>query len=108
MAIERMKRVEKDDAEEIHNLACYYSEGSFGLPQDRDKALELWHRAGELGHTISFTKIAHGYFYGIGMERDMKKATHYWELAAMGGGMFMQGITLVVMMVVMQEIMIGH
>ena len=57
-----------------------------GLPQDRDKATELWLRAGELGCAESYYCVADAYLEGRGVERDMKKAKHYWELAAMGGG----------------------
>ena len=81
------KRMEVDDVQAIHNLACYYAEGELGLPQDWEKALELWHRAGELGYTRSYYNIGNTYVFGRGAGRDMKKATHYWELAAIGGSM---------------------
>ena len=55
------------------------------MPQDRTKALELWHRAAKLGHTVSYFSIGNAYYFGRGVERDEKKANHYWELAAMGG-----------------------
>ena len=79
------KRVEVDDAKAISVLGCCYAEALYGLPQDWDKALELWHRAGELGNVDSYHNIGYAYRYGRGVERDMKKATHYFELAAMGG-----------------------
>ena len=84
--IERiMKRVEMDDAHAIHNLGCYYAEGIYSVPQDRAKALELWHRAGELGSAESYNNIGNAYYNGRSVERDMKKGQHYWELATMGG-----------------------
>ena len=84
--VERIKkRVEVGDAMAIYNLACYYDEGKFDLPQDWDKALELWHRAGELGNAHSYHNIGHEYMTGRSVEGDMKKATQYFELAAMGG-----------------------
>ena len=73
------------DAEAIYNLGCCYSEGSRGLPQDHNKALELWHRAAELGHSLSYYSIGIAYRRGDGVERDEKKTNYYWELAAMGG-----------------------
>ena len=79
------KRVEVGDAQAIHNLACDYSKGGHGSPQNRDKALELWHRAGELGHSESNYNIGIAYSNGRGVEQDDKKAIHYWELAAMRG-----------------------
>jgi len=60
-------------------------DGVYGFPQDMDRALELWHRAGELGHPIAYNNIGNAYEYGRGVERDIKKAVHYWEVAAMGG-----------------------
>ena len=84
--IEQMKkRVEIGDAEAIHNLGCYYSHGSHGLPQNYAKALELWHRAAKLGNTVSYYSIGVAYDAGNGVVRDEKKALYYWELAAMGG-----------------------
>ena len=79
------KRMEVDDAEAIRNLACCYSDGLHGLPQDYNKALELWHRAAKLGKAKSYYSIGMAYDLGYGVERDEKKAVHYWELAAIGG-----------------------
>ena len=79
------KRVKIGDAEAINCLGGYYAEALNGLTQDVDKALELWHRAGELGHVHSYYNIGNAYSSGRGVGRDMKKATHYWGLAAMGG-----------------------
>ena len=79
------KRMEVGDAEAIHSLGCCYSNGLHGLPQDYAKALELWHQAAELGNTASYFNIGNSYLGGNGVERDEKKAVHYYELAAMGG-----------------------
>ena len=79
------KRMELGDTQAIYNLGCLYSDGLHGLPQDRDKALELWHKAAELGSATSYHSIAASYINGNGAERDEKKANYYWELAAMGG-----------------------
>ena len=79
------KRAELGDAGAMSNLACWYYNGSDGLPQDHAKALELWHRAAELGHALSYHNIGSAYYAGNGVVRDEKKAKHYYELAAMGG-----------------------
>ena len=81
----RKKRVEAGDANGMFLLGCNYSEGAHGLPQDRTKALNLWHRAGELGNAKAYNNIGYAYHFGEGVERDNKKADHYYELAAMGG-----------------------
>ena len=79
------KRKEAGDVRAMYIIGCGFSEGSLGLPQDYDKALELYHRAGELGYAGAYFKIGNAYHYGRGVERDVKKADHYYELAAMRG-----------------------
>ena len=81
----RVKRMEKDDAIAIYNHGVNYDKGICGLQQDFTKALELWHRAAELGHTAAYSGIGNAYYFGRGVEVDKKKTKHYWELAAMGG-----------------------
>ena len=80
-----MDRVEVGGVHAMDQLGCWYAEGMRGLPQDWDKALELWHQAGELGYTKAYCNIGLCYRNGSGVERDEKKATYYWELAAIGG-----------------------
>ena len=79
------KRVEMGDVEAMNILGYYYAEGIYGFSQNGAKALELWHRAGELGHTESYCCIGNAYVFGRGVERDKKKAQHFYELAAIGG-----------------------
>ena len=62
-----------------------YYDGKCGLQQDHEKANELWLRAGELGNAMAYQNIADVYSRGEGVEKDMKKAKHCWELSAMGG-----------------------
>ena len=84
--IERYKkRIEVGDAHAMFNLGCCYSKEGYGLRQDRTKAFELWHKAGELGIAKAYYNIGNMYYFGRGVERDDKKANHYYELAAMGG-----------------------
>jgi len=84
--IEMMKkRMEKDDPIAIYNLGCDYFHGTNGYPQDLTKALELFHRAGELGHAMAYSIIGYAYHCGRGVKRDSKKASYYYELAAMAG-----------------------
>ena len=79
------KRVEVDDAQAIYELGCFYAEGRNGLPQDRGKALELWHQSAKLGNASAYYNIGYAHLYGRGVERDETKAINYWELAAIGG-----------------------
>ena len=79
------KRMELDDPIAIFNLGYYYREGKRGFPQDYGKALELWHRAAELGEAEAYTAIGNAYEFGRGVEIDMKTGNYYYELAAMKG-----------------------
>jgi len=77
--------MEAGDAAAMFNLGCYYQNGTLGLSQDYTKALELSHRAAELGYASAYTNIGYAYYHGRGVEVDKKKAKHYYEVAAMGG-----------------------
>ena len=79
------KRMELNDAEAIYSLASFYSNGKYGLRPNQAKALELFHRAGELGNAAAYYSIGNAYHIGNGVEIDEKMAMHYWELAAMRG-----------------------
>ena len=80
-----MKRVEAGDTSSINNLGSLYSLGAMGVPQDYEKAMELWLQAGELGHARAYHSVADSYYSGEGVEKDVKKAKYYYDLAAMGG-----------------------
>ncbi|KAL7525031.1 hypothetical protein ACHAXR_000830, partial [Thalassiosira sp. AJA248-18] len=47
------KRVEAGDANAMHTLGCQYSRGHYGLAQDSNTVLELWHWAAKLGCVYS-------------------------------------------------------
>jgi len=79
------KRVEVNDVIAIHNRGVWYRDGRNGLQQNYVKALELYHRAGELGYARAYSNIGYAYHNGEGVEIDETKAVHYYELAAMGG-----------------------
>ena len=82
---DRLKKHAKvDDENAIFQLGNYYNSGSDGFLQDHEKAFELWHRAGELGLAQGNYNIGFSYLNGSGVERNDKKAKHYWELAAIG------------------------
>jgi len=79
------KRMDAGDAIAIHDTGCWYKDGEYGFPQDHTKALELWHRAAELGYAGAYCSIGYAYYNGNGVEVDKKRAKHYLELAAMKG-----------------------
>ena len=83
-AVNRLKKlVNAGNADAFDNLAGCYERGVFGLPQDMAKARQLYLKAGELGYSMAYYNLGCSYQSGEGVE--MKKAIHYWELAAMNG-----------------------
>ena len=79
------KRSEAGDPVAIFNQGNNYQVGVHGYPQDHRKALELWHRAAELGYESAYGNIGSAYYLGKGVGVDKKKAKHYYEVAAIGG-----------------------
>jgi len=79
------KRMEANDPIAIFNHANNYHNGKNGFPQDFTKALELWHQACELGFAEAYCGIGYAYETGRGVEVDIEKAKHYYELASMMG-----------------------
>ena len=77
------KRVDAGDARAITNLGFYYSRGICGLPRDHTKALELFHRAVDLGNIRSHNNIGCAYHQGRGVSSDLTKAVYYGKIAAM-------------------------
>ena len=85
-ANERDKKLaDAGNASATYNLGVYYRDGKYGFRQDHDKALKLWHRAGDLGCSEAYTNIGYAYDTGSGVEVDKKKAKHCYKLSAMGG-----------------------
>ena len=82
------ERIELNDAHAMRIIGYDYSEGLLGLSQNYAKALELWHRAGELGDADAYNNIASAYMLGEGVERVEEKAWYYYELAAMKGHVY--------------------
>ena len=79
------KRLKANDPEAMYNIGCYRNLGMHGYLKDNTKVLELWHRAGELGSTTAYTNVGYAFMNGRGVKRDVKRAIHYYEIAAMKG-----------------------
>ena len=83
--IQRLKkRMEVGDAYAFGMMGGFHATGQNGFPQDSAKAIECWHKAGRDG----YNNIGNAYDHGNGVERDKKMASHYYELAAMGGNVY--------------------
>ena len=85
-AVKRLKeRMEARDSRAMHNLGCYYRDGKYGLPQDNNKALDLWRQAAELGYADAYLNLGYACENGHCIEIDKEKALYYYELAAIKG-----------------------
>ena len=83
---ERVKKLmEANNAYAFYIFAGCCARGIRGLPQNYEKANELYLRAGELGCAEAYCNLGYSYNNGRGVEVDKKKAIHYYELAAMTG-----------------------
>jgi TPR repeat protein len=78
---ELMKRVEANDAFSMMVLGNNYYHGDLGLLQDRERAIELWKQAADLGYSKSHSQL--GAYYHAG--GDSKKEKFHYEAAAMAG-----------------------
>ena len=83
---ERLKKLmDKGNGSAFNQLAEYYRDGTYGMPQNQAKANELNLKAGELGYAGAYYSLGLAYNHGRGVEINMKKAKQYYELAAMNG-----------------------
>ena len=81
------KVMDKGSGQAYSTLAGCYAEGRYGMPQDWEKANELWLKAGELGCADGYFNTGSCHGEGMGAVRDEKKSKYYYELAAMGGNL---------------------
>ena len=77
--------MDKGDANAMNHLAWCHSKGNRGVPQDHQKANELFLKAGELGCAKAYYNLGVAHEEGSGVEINVKKAMHFYELAAIGG-----------------------
>ena len=82
------RRVERKDALSMKQLAICYRDGVMGLQKDSAKALKLFLEAGKRGCTDAYYNAGNFYYFGVGVEKDMKRAKYYWELGAVGGSIY--------------------
>ena len=84
--IERIDKLMKNgNADAFYVYAGDFSLGRLGLQQDQVKANELLLKAGELGCAKGYSRLGYSYDIGAGVERNEKKAKHYYGIAAMKG-----------------------
>lgn len=81
------KLIDNGNADACFELSGYYTkyDPSIGLSQDLSKVNELLVKGSKLGCEKSCHNLGALYKNGIGVERDEKKAKHYFELAVING-----------------------
>ena len=81
--IENLKeRVHKGDGAAAYNLARQYMEGGLGLDRDEGKAVEICHRAADMGSAPANLWLSHAYAFEEDLvELDFNKAKMYAERA---------------------------
>ena len=91
------KRMDLNDGIVFCKIGCYHYEGGQpSFPQDQVKAVELWHRAAELGNANASYNLGTVYKNGRGAERNCKKSVYHYELAAMrGSGLARQNLGVI-------------
>ena len=84
--IEQYKKLmENGNGGAFNMLGLCYAAGSDGMPRDEAKAHTLFLKAGELGCSDGYVNLGIAYYHGRAVEIDIKKANHFFELAAMMG-----------------------
>ena len=82
-----MERVKKNDTAAMTQIGKKrYHEGNY------EEALEYLTKAAELGDVAAHFCLGSLYESGDGVEKDMKRAVHHWEQAAIGGHPFARGL----------------
>jgi len=80
------KLIDKGNGRAFYALGGCHFNGTLGLPLNFGKAIEFYLKAGELGCADAYFNLGLSYERGRGAaEKDEKKATHFYELAAMNG-----------------------
>eukprot|EP00956_Cyclotella_meneghiniana_P015732 scaffold24401_cov42-Cyclotella_meneghiniana.AAC.8 len=83
MIEERIKKY--NDPYALLVLGNCYGYGDRGFPVDHTKAVELYKSASKLGCAVAHYNLGNSYILGRGVDEDMNKAKHHYEMAAMIG-----------------------
>jgi tetratricopeptide (TPR) repeat protein len=81
------KRVDVNDSKATYELGYVYYDvdEQLSVEKDVDKAVELFHRAADLGSAEAYHDLGVMYADGDGVIKDETKAKHYFEKAAIRG-----------------------
>lgn len=79
------RRVSTGDPSSICYMGFVWKNAIYGLPRDYEKAFEMFKRAADLGSVKAHQELGNLYYFGQGISKDVSKAKHHWEVAAIGG-----------------------
>mmetsp|Transcript_23570 Transcript_23570/g.51048 ORF Transcript_23570/g.51048 Transcript_23570/m.51048 type:complete len:317 (+) Transcript_23570:108-1058(+) len=79
------ERMEAGDLRAIHELGCNYYSGGAGLVLDLGEAFKMFTKAAELGDIASHYQLGVMYWNAQHVDKDLKRAVHHFEIAAIGG-----------------------
>ena len=76
--------MDKNDPIAFHRLASFYRNGTMGLQKDGYKAMELLHKAAELGSIDAHQNLGYAYDFGEYCEKDLAKSIYHYQIAVWG------------------------
>ena len=79
------RHVENDVPEAVDCLGDAYRAGDLGLVKNEKKACKIFKRGVALGYVGSMLNLGQMYKHGLGVKRDLKKATQLMRMAAESG-----------------------
>jgi TPR repeat protein len=79
------KGAKRHDPDALFRLAFMLRHGFPGVPQQLDKAIELYTMAADLGHAEAQSNLGVLFAKGVGVPKDQKRAKELYHKAAMAG-----------------------
>ncbi len=79
-----------DDPEVLWQLGVCCLNGSHGVQQNPEKAVCFFQQASMQGHVNALNSLAHCYYYGLGVVKDLNEAARLYRLAADKGSVLAQ------------------
>jgi TPR repeat protein len=81
----QVESAEKGDLDALHDVAARYATGDWPATKDEAKAVELYTKAAERGHSESQYDLGFMLILGEGTEKDEVKGLWWMEQAAVNG-----------------------
>lgn len=89
------RAIEGGDTETFARIGTAYAEGQGGVPSDWSEAVGYYRRGAEAGDPVAQERLAHGFYWGLGVKKSNAEAREWYAKAAEAGhplGMTQLGI----------------